>query len=64
MIRIINLKLLSQTININTNNMPERRRINQTMQQLIMIYLKNPERNIKNKWYIDTVKAPFNTRLM
>ena len=28
------------------------------------MYLENPERNIRNKGYIGTVKAPFNTRLL
>ena len=28
------------------------------------MYLENTERNIRNKGYIDTVKAPFNTRLL
>ena len=38
--------------------------MNQPMKQSIMMYLENPERNIRNKGYIDTVKVPFNTRVL
>ena len=54
---------MSQSININTN-MPERQRTNQSIQQSIMMYLEQPERNIRNKGYINTVKASFNTRIL
>ena len=54
---------MSQASNTN-HNMLEINRNNQLIQQSIMMYLQNPTKNIRNKGYIDTVKVPFNTRIL
>ena len=44
--------------------MLENQRTNQLIQQSIMIYVKQPSKTIRNKGYIDTLKALFNTRIL
>ena len=54
---------MSQASNTD-HNMPETQGNNQLIQQSIMMYLQNPTKNIRNKEYIDIVKAPFSTRIL
>ena len=54
---------MSQASNTD-DNMLETQENNQPIQQSIIIYLQNLTKNIRNKRYIDTVKVPFNTRIL
>lgn len=48
----------------NTNQMPENRGNYQNTQQSMRMYIDQNDRTIKHKGYIDTIKAPFNTRIL
>lgn len=48
----------------NTNQMPENRGNYQNTQQSMRMYIDQHDRTIKHKGYIDTIKAPFNTRIL
>ena len=54
---------MSQVTNRDVN-IPGRQRMNQPIQQSIIMYLQNLTKNIRNKGYINTVKALFNTRIL
>jgi len=52
---------MSVNNNLVDPQMPENQETNQPLQQLIMMYMTQKDKTIKNRGYIDMIKASFNT---